>query len=180
MNQPLAAIANYCTALQLSFRNGDALDRARIDEMLECVRQQSLRAGEIIRRLRDQVGKRAPVRSWIDVTQPIREVLQLLGPELRQSDVRVVQRVNHSDRVSIIDEIQIQQVLVNLIRNSLDAMSETDHDQRTLEITTSQTDDDLIEVSVSDTGTGISAESSNQVFDAFFSSKFEGMGMGPG
>ena len=137
-----------------------------------------MRSGEIIRRLRGLVGKRTPVRTSVNVSEPVQEVLRLLESDLRQNEVRVEQQTDHSDHVVMIDEIQIQQVLVNLIRNALDAMSQTERDQRTLKITTSRTADDLIKVSVCDTGKGIPVESADQVFDAFFSNKSEGMGMG--
>jgi two-component system sensor kinase FixL len=78
----------------------------------------------------------------------------------------------------MIDDVQIQQVLVNLIRNAVDAMSETQRDRRSLTITTSRTPNDMVEVSVSDTGKGVTDEAGDQVFDAFFSTKSEGMGMG--
>ena len=102
----------------------------------------------------------------------------MMESELRLSDVTLELRTDHSDCIVCIDAIQIQQVLVNLIRNSLDAMVETECEQRTLQITSSRTADGMVEVAVSDTGKGVSLEITNELFDAFFSTKPEGMGMG--
>ena len=96
--------------------------------------------------------------------------------ELRQYDVEV--QSDPSGRLALIDEIQIQQVLVNLIRNALDAMQEINREDRSLKITTSQATHDLLEVTVCDSGPGIPIEEEDKVFDAFFSTKSNGMGMG--
>jgi C4-dicarboxylate-specific signal transduction histidine kinase len=178
LNQPLAAIATYCYAGQQGLADSGSADPQKLRELFEKLSGQAVRSGEIIRRLRALVGKRLPVRSPVNVVEPIQEVMHLLESDLRQSEVHFELHTDHSSSVAIIDEIQIQQVLVNLIRNALDAMSETDRDQRTLNITTSQRADGLIEVAVCDTGEGVPAGNSGQVFDAFFSTKTEGLGMG--
>ncbi|MCH8044154.1 MAG: PAS domain S-box protein, partial [Planctomycetes bacterium] len=178
LNQPLTAISTYCYVGKQSLAQASKVDTEQLRELFEKLSAQAMRAGEIIRRLRGLVGKRTAVRSQVDVIEPIQEVLHLLESDLRQSEVRVELQADHANGVVTIDEIQIQQVLVNLIRNAVDAMSETQRERRSLTITTSRTADELIDVAVCDTGEGIPVESSEQVFDAFFSSKSEGMGMG--
>ncbi|NOY28910.1 MAG: PAS domain-containing protein [Planctomycetes bacterium] len=178
VNQPLAAIANYCYAGLHLLDSPQAADVEALRSLFEKLSEQSLRAGEIIRRLRGLVGQRTFDRSQADIAEPIREVLRLLESNLRQSQVCWEQKTNGNISPVTIDAIQIQQVLVNLIRNAIDAMSETACDQRALTITTSQNQDDFIEVAVRDTGKGLPAEQAEQVFDAFFSNKSEGMGMG--
>ena len=178
INQPLGAIVNYCFVGEQTLANAESIDLEQLRELFQDMSEQALRAGEIIRRLRSLVGKRAPVRSRVDVAGPIQEVLQLLASDLRQSEVRLEQKIEPSIPAVWIDEVQIQQVLVNLIRNALDAMSETERDLRSLTIIVSRSANDMVEVAVSDTGKGISSETGNQVFDAFFSAKAEGMGMG--
>jgi PAS domain S-box-containing protein len=178
LNQPLAAMAAYCFAGEQVLADSESEDADELRELFKKSADQATRAGEIIRRLRGLVGKRAPVRERVDIGEPIREVLHLLESDLRESEIRVEQQMDHSDEVVTIDEIQIQQVLVNLVRNAREAMSETEGEKRTLKISTSRTADDLIEVAVSDSGMGVPGKSAGQVFDAFFSTKSEGMGMG--
>lgn len=137
-----------------------------------------MRAGEIIRRLRSLVSKTTPDRLSIDIGELIGDVFRLLETDLRQSQIRIERQLDQLISTVTIDEVQIQQVLVNLVRNAIDAMSETERDQRTLKISTSRKPDDYILVAVSDTGKGIPVESADRVFEAFFSSKSEGMGMG--
>ncbi|MBT6496023.1 MAG: PAS domain-containing protein, partial [Planctomycetaceae bacterium] len=179
LNQPLAAISTFCHVGQ-ALAETESADLEKLRELFEKSERQAIRAGEIIRRLRVLVGKRDSVRSPVDVIEVIEEVLHLLETDLRQSEVEIDQnqQTNHSDDVVIIDEIEIQQVLVNLIRNASDAMSAMDRGQRTLKITTAQTADDLIEIAVCDAGNGVPPEQQDQIFDAFFTTKSSGMGMG--
>ncbi len=104
--------------------------------------------------------------------------MKLLHSELRLGEVVVKLKTEQADLVASVDEIQIQQVLMNLIRNAVDAMSETPPRQRILTISNSRTADDMIEIAVSDTGTGISNEAIGQIFDTFFTTKPDGMGLG--
>ena len=178
VNQPLTAISNYChTGKRIVAKTGSP-DTERLQRLFEDLSQQAIRAGEIIRRLRHLVGKTTTAHSRVDVVTPIEEVMHLLQSDLRQADARVELQADHSGHVATMDEIQIQQVLVNLFRNALDAMSETDRDQRTLRIAISTIADEVIEVAVCDTGEGVPVESSDQIFDAFFSTKSDGLGMG--
>ena len=151
---------------------------AALRELFEKAAQQAMRAGEIIRRLRSLVSKTTPDRLSIDIGELIGDVFRLLETDLRQSQIRIERQLDQLISTVTIDEVQIQQVLVNLVRNAIDAMSETERDQRTLKISTSRKPDDYILVAVSDTGKGIPVESADRVFEAFFSSKSEGMGMG--
>jgi signal transduction histidine kinase len=124
------------------------------------------------------VKSKAAARSQADIVDLIHEVLRLLEPDLRQSEARVELHADDSRRLARVDEIQIQQVLVNLIRNALDAMREVERGGRTLAIRTARGDGDLIEIAVCDSGVGIPLESRNEVFEPFYSTKSEGMGMG--
>ncbi|MCH7988788.1 MAG: PAS domain S-box protein [Planctomycetes bacterium] len=178
LNQPLTAITSYCYLGEQALTHSESTDLNPLRELFEKLTEQAMRAGEIIRRLRALVGKRTAIRSPVDVVDPIQEVLHLMESDLRQREVRVELQADHSNGVAVMDDIQIQQVLVNLIRNALDAMSEIDCDQSALKITTSLTTDDLIEVAVCDTGKGVPLEKKDQIFDPFFTTKSEGMGLG--
>ena len=177
LNQPLVAISNFCHAGQLVAVT-ESTDLKHVRELFKNAAAQAMRAGEIIRRLRAMVSKRDSVRSPVHIIEGIEDVLDLLEPDLHRSEVRVEQQIDHSGGIVTIDEIEIQQVLVNLVRNALDAMSNTDLKERTLKITTVRTSDDWLDVAVSDTGKGVPQEKKDQIFDAFFTTKSEGMGMG--
>ncbi|MDP7017762.1 MAG: ATP-binding protein [Pirellulaceae bacterium] len=178
LNQPLAAISNFCTAGKCALDDAGSTDTERLRGLFEKSIEQAMRAGEIIRRLRDFVRKSKPVRSSTDVTKLVDQMLRLFDSEFRHNDVRHEEQFEQSNRAALIDDVQIQQVLVNLIRNALDAMSDTERDRRTLQISTSATRDAMIEVAVRDAGVGVPNELADHVFDPFYSSKPGGMGMG--
>jgi PAS domain S-box-containing protein len=178
INQPLATITNCCYLAEVTLGSAGTMDTERLRELITTSAEQVMRAGKIIERLRRLVENRAPVRSRIDIGESIREVVRMLDLDLRSSEVRVELREDHLPAVAFVDDIQIQQVLMNLLRNALDATRETERDQQTLEISTSRTTDRLIEIAVCDSGTGISGESADHVFDAFYTTKADGMGIG--
>ena len=178
LNQPLAAIVTYCFTGQKTLSDSDSVNLDLLRDLFSKLDKESMRASEIIRRLRAFVTKRAPEVQRIDIVETIREVLQLMDSDLRRNEISIELSIDHSDSIVTIDEIQIQQVLVNLIRNAMDAMVEIEHDRRTIKVSTSLRDDDFVEITVCDSGKGIPVESINQIFDAFFTNKPEGMGMG--
>ena len=175
LNQPLTAIATYCYAARETLRNSPS---SHAEEFLEKAIDQAIRSGEIIRRMRSLVRKTAPARSSTDVRELIREVVGLVEPEVRLRGTRL--KVNVDDTLSdvLADRIQIQQVLINLVRNAFDAMDDVPSDGRTLRITTSTSGPEMVEVAVCDSGTGIAVEDWDRVLDAFFTTKPQGMGMG--
>ena len=182
LNQPLTAISSYCFAgsqyLTDNLTDNTPVETQVLRELFEKSSEQALRAGEIIRRLRALVSKRTAVRALVDISEPIQEVLDVLDANLRERNVCVELQIDQAQTVVSIDAIQIQQVLVNLICNAIDAMSGMKKEQKTITIAAAQTADNMVETTVCDTGEGFSFEENNQVFDAFFSTKAEGMGMG--
>ena len=178
VNQPLAAISNYCLAGKRLLENVDAIEIETLRDLLQKLSNQSLRAGEIIRRLKGFVGKRAPVRVSADIRDSIREVIRLFESDLRRSGIRIKNLTKSDMPPVVIDDVQIQQVLVNLIRNAIEAMAETPRKQRSLAVATALSGDDFIEVTICDNGKGLPKDSIEQVFEAFFTSKPDGMGMG--
>ena len=178
LNQPLAAISTYCYSGEQALADKSSIDVEQLQELFEKLIEQALRAGEIIRRLRGFVSKSKSVRRSTNLNDLVQEVLSWFESDIRQNEVCVEKKMDQSIHPVLIDEVQIQQVAVNLIRNALDAMQDTERERRSLEIATVATPDQMIEVAVGDTGQGIPINSADQVFDAFFSSKSEGMGMG--
>jgi signal transduction histidine kinase len=130
----------------------------------------------MIRRLRGFTRKSEPIRSTVEVNDLVREVIELLEAETRVQQVRV--RWQPSDVVyASVDRIQVQQVLVNLLRNAYEAMTGLPPGQREVTITERRRAD-TVELSVQDAGEGITPENLSRVFDAFFTSKPNGVGIG--
>ncbi|MCZ6699161.1 MAG: PAS domain S-box protein, partial [Planctomycetota bacterium] len=178
LNQPLAAIASFAAAGERDIRNGSAsLERTR--RRLTDICEQVDRAGQIIRGLRTLVRGRHSERSPLLIEECAEEVLQLVQPELRKNGIRV--RIAASSSLPRIeaDGIQIQQVLLNLIRNAMDAMKDTKLEERSIEIRLGvREEDDELEVLVRDNGHGVSPEHLDKLFEPFFSTKEAGLGMG--
>ena len=179
LNQPLMAVHMYAhTAVSLRKRSdGGAELEQKVDEALEKVAEQSLRAGEIVQRMRAFIGKRQPQLAECRVNDLVSDVLGLLKSPLTTGSIEV--RLELTDPLPMVraDAIQIQQVLVNLIQNAIDAMSTGDGRPRNLHLRTGQEDGAVI-VSVADNGPGLSEDAREKVFDPFHSTKPSGMGLG--
>lgn len=176
VNQPLGAIANYSQAL-LSFIDQGRFDPARHREVVEKIAGQALRAGEIIRRLRALARRREHGRASVDLNHVICEVLRLAEIEARLQSVRIELDLDPGLPAVSIDEIQIQQVVLNLLRNAMEAMVNAGVEGDRIEVR-SQRRGENIRVSVADHGPGIAAEILDQILDPFFTSKTSGMGLG--
>jgi PAS domain S-box-containing protein len=175
INQPLTAIANYAQGSVRRLR-ANPPQVEPVLAVIDHIAAEALRAGEIIRRLRSLIRKEAPRQDWVDLNEVVAEVMRLLEPETRQHGVTV--RVHPEVRLPALlaDRIQIEQVILNLVRNAVDAMCE-ELGRRELDIRTA-VGDDLVEVSVRDTGPGLPAALVDRIFDPFFSTKPTGLGMG--
>ena len=182
INQPLTAITAYAQAGQRLLADLESSEVDDLSAVLEEISQQAMRASEIIRRLRSLVRKAPARRSTVDVNALIEEVIELMKFDRRFDAVRIVLDLDRLLPHVFADRVQLQQVLINLIQNALDALDEVDPRGRTLSIGTSsaieQTDEEMIEVTVSDTGAGLPQDAEQKVFDAFYSDKPHGLGMG--
>lgn len=176
INQPLCAIVNFTEACaELIKRSGQ--ERDELPRALHEVARQAERAGEVIRRLREFVKRRDPERKPVDINALVREVIAFTGVEARHREVRIRERLGRRVAKVYADGIQIQQVLVNLVRNACEAMQTVDGSPRTLTIETFQ-GRGAVEVTVSDTGPGVPSELEERIFEPFVSTKRDGMGMG--
>ena len=176
LNQPLSAIANYMKGSRrlLADRFDEGADQVR--DAMDKAADQALRAGEIIRRLRDFVARGESERRVEDVKKLVEEASALALVGAKDRGVRV--RFAFAPRLDFVlaDKVQIQQVLLNLMRNAIEAME--DCAVRELTVATAPTPDDMIEISVADTGTGLAPEVSAQLFQPFVTTKRQGMGVG--
>lgn len=177
LNQPLSAITAYSFAAR---RMADGIPSAP-DEfrgMLDKLDDQAFRASEIVRRLRDFVRKTDSERTRAELNTLVQDVAAFIEPDVRQANVRLTLKLDESSPVLNVDTIQIQQVLVNLIRNAIDAMAETPIDQREVTVSTHVLPDGHSEVMVIDAGKGLGTHGGERIFDAFYSTRQGGMGMG--
>lgn len=177
INQPLSAIANYLKGSRMLLSRPE-LDRDRVSDAMERAANEALRAGEIIRRLRDFVARGETERRAESLSKLIEEAsaLALLGA--REHGVHVRFELDPQVDLVLVDRVQIQQVVLNLIRNAVDAMVARPSDFRELVIEVATAQDAMALVSVSDTGEGISPSIADQLFQPFITTKRTGMGVG--
>ncbi|MDC7786048.1 PAS domain S-box protein [Rhodoplanes sp. TEM] len=176
LNQPLSAIANYLAGSRRLLVVPGEDDLAMVREAIDAAVEQSLRAGQIIRRLRDFVANREPEKRIESLKTLIEETSALALVGAKESGVRVRLLLDPAvDRV-FVDKVQIQQVLLNLMRNAIEAMEASP--QRILTVATSPGPDRHVTIEVSDTGSGIAAEIAGQLFQPFATTKTYGMGIG--
>ncbi len=177
LNQPLSAIANYANG---STRRMRMQTDAPQDILfaLEQINAQADRAGEIIRRLRGMVAKQASVRSIADINDLVREVCSFVEFEAKKEGLVIAQELNLEPLWVKVDIVQIEQVMLNLLRNALDALLEIPEDNRQLTIKTCCHDELTVEVRVVDSGIGIDAGVMKHLFEPFFTTKKSGIGVG--
>jgi signal transduction histidine kinase len=176
INQPLGAIvANGSAFLRWLDANPPNLNEAR-EAMVRTI-DQALRAGEVITQIRSLLRKSAPQMQTLDANHVIREVLTLTKSELLKGAVRVQLDLEDDLHAVLGDRVQLEQVMLNLILNSIDAMNKIADRPRNLVIR-SQKDGDGVIVQVEDTGHGFKPEETNLIFEPFFTTRAEGIGMG--
>jgi len=178
LNQPLSAIANLLTGSRRLMDRGREADQLKIRDAIDRAAAQALRAGEVIHRMRDFVRRGASERDVESLSKLIEEAsaLALIGEKERQVDVRL--NLDSKADAVFADRVQVQQVLLNLIRNGIDAMQVQDPKKRGLLISTGLTDEGWSRVSVADTGPGIAPEVIERLFQPFMTTKPQGMGVG--
>ncbi|MDD1626243.1 MAG: PAS domain S-box protein [Methylococcaceae bacterium] len=178
VNQPLTAIANYTQAC-LRFIGVENPDMDQLGEILFKIHQQALKAGQIIHRVKDFVSHRKIYRSDTDINTLIRDAISFCVTDLKQNNIRLKLELAENLPDVTIDNVQIEQVLINLINNSIDALkSQLQKTQRQLSIQTQLNNDNDIEIRVKDNGPGIDEVQQKKILTPFFSTKPTGMGMG--
>jgi two-component system sensor kinase FixL len=176
LNQPLTAVLNYTNVAKRLIASTDAAAKAKSYEAVSKAGDQALRAGQIIRRLRDFVEKRESTRTLEDINAVTEDALALGLIGTPTADIKVITAFAPDLDPVLIDKVQIQQVLVNLLRNAAEAMAESErHD---LTVTTTAVNGAGIQVSVADTGCGVSDELAERLFRPFVTTKAGGMGIG--
>jgi len=178
LNQPLGAVVNNASAC-LRWLAAQNVEEAR--RSAELIRADGHRAAEIIQRIRSFAKKTPPQKDWIDINQSIREVTALARSEMHRNGITLETRLSddvHHVPLVFADRIQLQQVILNLIMNAVEAMSEVSNGPRQLLIRTGTDAAGTIVVAVRDSGPGIAPENLDRLFTPFYTTKPQGMGMG--
>ncbi len=177
INQPLYSIANYVRGVKRRI-NREAMDFDQLVDVMDRVSNEVDRAAGIISRLREFVRKGRPRRSTVYVAELVDDVMKLLEPEIHRNRITVYRRLHDDIPTVTADSVQIRQVVVNLVRNAMDAMSELPDERRVLTIAVKSAEDANIEIAVSDNGKGLPSDIADSVFEPFFTTKDEGLGIG--
>ncbi|MFT4119607.1 sensor protein FixL [Bradyrhizobium sp.] len=176
LNQPLAAISNYMKGSRRLLAGSSDPNTPKIENALDRAAEQALRAGQIIRRLRDFVSRGESEKRVESLSKLIEEAGALGLAGAREQNVQLRFNLDPGADLVLADRVQIQQVLVNLFRNALEAMAQSP--RRELVVTNRLAADDMIEVTVSDTGSGFQDDVIPNLFQTFFTTKETGMGVG--
>jgi PAS domain S-box-containing protein len=177
ISQPLAAIVNYTRGCVRHLENNQC-DQAQLQQVMEKAVAQAERAGEIVQRLKNFFCKGQLIKTSCKLNNVLREAVSLIKNELVQSKTKVDFDSDKELPFIFIDKIQIQQVLLNLLQNAIEAMNEAQVKEKRIRIQTRTPQRDAIEITVTDTGPGFSKEVIHKVFMPFFTTKAHGRGMG--
>src|SRR6185437_6051845 len=175
LNQPLTAIINYVQATRRMIAGG-TVPRERLEDTMDKAVAQATRAGQIIHRMRQFLQKGETERQPEAINKVLEEASALALVGAKESGIVVRMELGSDLAPVLIDRIQIQQVMLNLIRNSIEAMH--DSPRRELRIATSEAENGMIELRFADTGPGLDAGVAAQLFQPFVTTKEKGMGLG--
>ena len=177
LNQPLTAIATYTQACQRLIESGQSDDDEILTALKKC-NAQAQRAGEVIRRLRQFVKKKELGRREVSFDEIFRDLTVLAEVDARDNGVSLTIDVAKGLPRVLVDAVQIQQVILNLIRNGIDAMMNVNHYDDGISVTVDKSPNDQVRIMVTDHGTGITKEDEKKIFQPFFTTKTSGMGLG--
>ena len=178
INQPLAAISSY-TQVSLNLVNTENPDLVQLTEILSKTQQQALRAGRIVHRMREFVKSHAKHRAAADINALIHNAVDLCMADLKQNNIKLTFELANNLPSIYVDQIQIEQVIINLIRNSVEALQDLSaKQQRRIIIHSQLTDNHRILVRLKDNGPGLNEEHRQKILTPFYTTKTNGMGMG--
>lgn len=177
ISQPLAAIVNYTQGC-VRYLQSENHDATQLVEIMKKAVAQAERAGEVIHRLKNFFCKGQIFRAPCKINSLIRETVSLIRSDLNASKTKIDFELSKNVQLISADKIQLQQVMLNLIQNAIEAMQENDTNARRIRIQTKSADANTIEITLSDTGPGFSKEMAHKVFEPFFTTKAHGRGMG--
>ena len=177
MTQPIAAIVAYAQAAR-HFLNRRPPDLDEVRQALDCIVRDAYRASDVIYRIRALFKEAPPNRQRVEINGAIRDVLELTRGEATKNGVSVRTQFAEPSPVVQADRVQLQQVILNLIINAVEAMSSMREGARELLICTEKAESNVALVAVRDSGPGLDLKSVDRLFDAFYTTKVQGMGIG--
>jgi len=177
INQPLTAILSNAEAAQRFLSRAEP-DIGEVRQILEDIIQDDRRAGAVVQKVRSLVRKEKPYEELLDLNKAIQDVVALIRGDSLLQGLSVTMELNPKLKLLHGDRIQLQQVVLNLILNSAAAMQDVLQTQRKILVRTTMPDNLTVEVSVTDFGTGIDENNIERLFEAFYTTKPEGLGMG--
>jgi len=177
INQPLVAIKNYALAARRRLARAEPLETGKVDELLDKIGVQASRAGDVLQSLRTMVKKHESAAARTELGKLIADTLMLVEMENSDANIRVVSAIPSGLPWVFVDGIQIQQVVLNLMRNAIDAIRQAGIDGGVIHVGITQSGD-TIAVSVADQGPGIAPADVEHIFDPFYSTKGAGLGVG--
>nr|WP_241232020.1 PAS domain S-box protein [Sphingomonas koreensis] len=176
LNQPITAVATFVRGVQKLLHEEGAGNRDMIERGLDGAYEEVLRAGGIIRRLREFVARGDMEKTVEDLVTLVDEASKLALIDAREKGIRAQFEVDRAVRLVLVDKIQIQQVLINLMRNAMEAMGQSA--VRLLTVSSKSDEGGYVRVTVADTGPGVAPEIAENLFRAFNSTKCDGLGLG--
>jgi C4-dicarboxylate-specific signal transduction histidine kinase len=176
ISQPLTAVVNSVNAAKRLLARGGPSNSLTAQEVTDEAAGQALRASEIVRSLRQLVTRSETERRTEALASLIEEAGALVLSGIAPQEVRLELELDDSARIVLVNRVQIQQVIINLIRNAFEAMA--DQEPRQVTLSTRALDDDTIEIAIADIGPGIPGDIAGRLFEPFVSSKHDGMGLG--
>lgn len=177
INQPLAAIVMGAET-GLRWLKRDEPDIAKVEQLLKRIVSNARRANDIVQRIRGMAAKQEPELVPIDLNDAVEEALLFVRPELESRSVKLSAKLGRALPGVLGDRVQLQQVVVNLVLNSIHAIAQAESVARRITLSTRAEEDDAIGFSIHDSGPGIPDENLERVFDSFFTTKDGGMGIG--
>ena len=175
LNQPLSAIINYANGAKRRFLHGASAEE--LGEPLDQIRAQASRAARILKRLREMVERHMPDRTRVNLNSMVHEVLSFMDFEIRKSTVEIRLDLDQKIPEARVDLVQMEQVVLNLVRNSVDALNDAGIKPAIIRISTAEKEE-MLTLTVEDNGPGVPEETVIRLFEPFFSTKQTGMGMG--
>ncbi len=176
LNQPLTAVASYLNGCRRLLNGTESVHNLMLRDAVDRAADQALRAGQIIRRMRQFVARGESERQVENLAKLIEEASTLALVGVKEAGVKVAFIFDPRINFVLADKIQVQQVILNLVRNAIEAMQETT--RRELTISTAEQSDGMVEICIADTGPGIAPEIAAQLFQPFITTKPHGMGVG--
>jgi signal transduction histidine kinase len=178
INQPLVAIKNYALAARRRLARGAPLETGKVEELLDKIGGQATRAGDVLYSLRAMIKKHESSATRTEIGQLVADTLTLVEMENGVANIRVESSITPGLPSVFVDRIQIQQVVLNLMRNAIEAVGKADIDSSIINVEVTESFDNQIAVSVADHGPGITPADAEHIFDPFYSTKGTGLGVG--